>query len=277
MSNWSAPQHSYEEIRETMIEVFRTSSPNDVNQFSLVVEQTARALTRRYRPPALPGGVMYPGAQSQLHPNDRMLILEIVWDLFRQGIITLGINDNNPGWPWMRLSRFGKEVLNTSSPYRFHDTTSFLKLVKAEVPDISQEALLYLDEAVAAFYADCLLSSCVMLGVAAEAEFLRLIDVACANSTHGVRFAPVQKLKFIREKITKFHDLLKPIVASLPKAATEDLDTNLSAIQSVLRIARNDAGNPTGAKPPTRDQAFISLQLFVPFARQVMRLRDALK
>ena len=68
------------------------------------------------------------------------------------------------------------------APYRFHDTNSFLSLVKTEVPDISREAVIYLDEAVAAFYGGCLLASCVMLGVAAEAEFLRLAEVAAQQS-----------------------------------------------------------------------------------------------
>ena len=55
---------------------------------------------------------------------------------------------------------------------------SFLTLVKTEVPDVCPEAVVYLEEAVAAFYAGCLVACCVMLGVAAEAEFLRLLEVA---------------------------------------------------------------------------------------------------
>jgi hypothetical protein len=46
-------------------------------------------------------------------------------------------------------------------------------------------------------------------------------------------------------------------------------------IQSVLRIARNDAGHPTSANPQ-REQVYVYMQLFVPFARQLMRLRKAL-
>ncbi len=88
------------------------------------------------------------------------------------------MNDNHEQWPYFRLSHFGAEALGTQSPYRFHDTNSFLRLVRAEVPDISTEAVTYLGEAVSAFYAGCLLASCVMLGVAAEAEFLRLAGVA---------------------------------------------------------------------------------------------------
>jgi hypothetical protein len=61
----------------------------------------------------------------------------------------------------------------------------------------------------------------------------------------------------------------------LPQSASEDFDTNFAMIQSVLRIARNDAGHPTSANPQ-REQVYIYMQLFVPFARQLMRLRIAL-
>jgi hypothetical protein len=46
-------------------------------------------------------------------------------------------------------------------------------------------------------------------------------------------------------------------------------------IQSVLRIARNEAGHPTAATPQ-REQVYVYLQIFVPFARQLMRLRMVL-
>ena len=83
--------------------------------------------------------------------------------------------------------------------------------------------------------------------------------------------------KFIRQKITKFQTALKPLLDSrtLPQEAVEDLDTNFAMIQSVFRIARNDAGHPTAAAP-SREQVYVYLQLFIPFARQLMRLRDAL-
>jgi len=268
----SLPQHSYEEIREIIIDVML--GPASIGgQFQDLLEHTARTLARRHNAPALPTGSAYPGAGIQLHPDDSNLVLEIVWDLFRQGVITLGLDTANPGWPWLRLSRFGQQVLHGQSPFRFHDTSGFLKILHAEVPDISPEAIVYLEEAVATFYADCLLSSCVMLGVAAETEFLRLIVVVTKSATHGARFAPLNNLTFIRQKITKFQDLLKPIIGTLPKTATEDLDTYLNPIQSVIRIARNDAGHPTGAKPPLREQVCVWLQLFIPFARQLMRLR----
>jgi hypothetical protein len=272
---WNLPEHSYEEIRNAVVDVLLKKDPN-VNQFSLVLDRTARELVQRHGgAPSLATGLAYPGAQAQLHPNDRTLLLEVFWDLFRQGFITLGLDDANAGWPWFRLSRFGQQ-LKEQTPYRFHDTSSYIAMIKSAAADLSSDAELYLEEAVAAFYADCLLAAIVMLGVAAEAEFLRLVDVAAASANYKASFEPIKKLKFVREKITAFQKALAPHLKTLPAECREDLDTNLLGIQSVLRIARNDAGHPSGTPPPAREQVYIHLQLFAPFARQLMRLRGAL-
>jgi hypothetical protein len=130
-------------------------------------------------------------AGQPLLPGDAEITCDVFWDLFRQGFITLGLNDSNSSRPFFQLSYFGEKTLGTQSPYRFHDTGSFLALVRKEIPDISSEAIVYLDEAVAAFYAGCLLACCVMLGVAAEAEFLRLAEVAANSSAHGMKFVTV--------------------------------------------------------------------------------------
>jgi hypothetical protein len=264
---WNQPQHSYEEIRDVVMDILLKREPTAYppEQWANLTSGVAEVFARRAGQPV---------HQPRLHPHDAELVRDVFWDLFRQGFITLGLNDPNPNWPFFRLSHFGQQALLTQSPYRFHDTTSFLTLVKGEVPDISAEAIVYLDESVAAFYADCLLAACVMLGVAAEAEFLRLVEAACAGP-HGNSFASAQKPPFIRTKIEKFQAALKPLMGQMPRAAVEDLDTNLGMIQSVLRIARNEAGHPMGATPQ-REQVYVFLQLFTPYARQLMRLRQAL-
>jgi hypothetical protein len=160
--------------------------------------------------------------------------------------------------------------ITLSLPY----TTTFVRIVKSNVPSLSAEAQIYLEEAVGAFYAGCMLASCVMSGVAAEAEFLNMLD-AVANGRHSSKFAAAQKSFFIRKKIEAFQKALQPMLNTLPAKVTENLETNLTMIQSVLRLARNDAGHPTGASPE-REQVFIYLQLFAPFAKQLVQLRDAL-
>ena len=173
------PQHTYEEIREVVIVVLLKRDPN-VNQFSLVIDKVAVILEQRN-----PISQRQAGVRDYMHKNDKALVREVFWDLFRQGVITLGADNIDNGWPWFQLSRFGELALAQQNPYRFHDTSSYIALVKSAALDLSQEAELYLEEACAAFYAGCLLASTVMLGVAAEAEFLRLIDVAAASATYG--------------------------------------------------------------------------------------------
>jgi hypothetical protein len=269
------PPHTYEEVREAIMDVLmnRVSVGGVPDSFDMLIPKVAAVFALRS---AQPAGTVNPNASPNLHPSDAELAREVFWDLFRQGLITLGKDSQwNTGWPCFRLSRFGAKALKNQSPYRFHDITSYLTIVKQEVPDILDCAVIYLEEAVAAFYADCLLASCMMLGVAAEAEFLRLVDVATKSTTHAATFASIAKQTVIRPKITKFHTALKPLIPTLqPKKDFEDLDSNLTLIQSVLRIARNDAGHPTATTIPEREQVYVYLQLFVPFARQVMRLRN---
>ncbi|MGO9232122.1 MAG: hypothetical protein ACLQKA_23240 [Bryobacteraceae bacterium] len=269
-------QHSYEELRGVVVDILlkRERVAYEPTQYPNLVTGVAEVLERRSRPVGQASPHVSP-YQTRLGGGDGELVRDVFWDLFRQGFITLGLNDNNDKWPWFRLSYFGQRTIATQSPFRFHDTSSFVGLVKAEVPDISPSAVTYLEEAVAAFYADCSLSCCVMLGVAAEVEFLRLADVAVGNATHGSLFSAVTKQHIIRQKIAKFHDCLRPLIKSLPQQAVEDLETNFLAIQSVLRIARNEAGHAI-VETPQREQVYVYMQLFVPFARQLMRLRAAL-
>jgi hypothetical protein len=271
MSMWNAPIHSYEEIREVVIAILlgdeNTRFPPE--QWSNLTSGVAEVISRRQGTTDV-GGVQFP----TLHPHDSELIRDVFWDLFRQGFITLGLNDSNAEWPFFRLSHFGQTALKNQNPYRFHDTNTYIALAKNAGGDLSQSTIVYLEEAVAAFYADCLLSCCVMIGCAAEAEFIQLTEVAAAGK-YGERFQAAQKPQFIRQKIEKFHNALRPLLGQMPKDCIEDLETNFAMIQSVLRIARNDAGHPTGATPK-REQVYVFLQLFVPFIGQLEKLRLAL-
>ena len=273
MTNWSAKQHSYEELRALVIDELLAHT---CRNFTDLQEKVSQAILKQNNQwPPRETGMAYPGAVTYLHPNDSSTILEVFWDLFRQGVITLGTDVNNPGWPWFRLSRFG-EIIKSQSEFRFHDTSSYIAMIKTYDPEISAAGVLYLEEAAASFYAECLLSASVMLGVAAEVEFLRVLNVATASTKWGSIFAPATKAPFIRGKIQKFQAALAPHRKTLPPELNEDLDTSLSMIQSVLRLARNEAGHPSGRPAPVREQVYINMQLFGPFSRQLAGLRKAL-
>ena len=115
MTNWSAKQHSYEELRALVIDELLAHT---CRNFTDLQEKVSQAILKQNNQwPPRETGMAYPGAVTYLHPNDSSTILEVFWDLFRQGVITLGTDVNNPGWPWFRLSRFG-EIIKSQSEFK---------------------------------------------------------------------------------------------------------------------------------------------------------------
>jgi hypothetical protein len=272
--NSNQREHSYGDLREVVIEIMLDDSEHGANNLERVLEKTALELCRRDGLAARRQHFSR-GAASQLHPSDSELVLEIVWDLARQGILTFGVNASNPSSPCLRPSRFSEYALRHGA-HPFHNNTGFMKALRWEAADISPDAVVYLREAVSAFYMDCLLSTCVMLSVAAEGEFLRLLNVAKNSKPYGRYFSRIGDGLNVAVKISQFREAIKPILTLFPKSATDELDHNLDTVQTVIRTARNQSGQPSGALPPTRDQVYLYLQDFIPFARQAMLLRQEL-
>jgi len=266
-------EHSYGELREAVIAVMLDRG-SGAGTFDRLMERTALQLRQRDGT-AQRNRRSSRASAARLHPTDSELILEIVWDLFRQGILTLGENVSNPGVPRLRLTRFGESALR-DGPYRFHDNTGFIRALRSEAADISPASVVYLREAVTAFYAGCLLSACAMLGIAAESEFLRLLDFAKSSKTHGHRFSHIGDGLDIGAKISRFQEAIKPVLNRLSRSATDEMDNNLNTIQSVIQTARNQPQEASDANPPPREQVYLYLQRFIPFAAQSMRLRREL-
>lgn len=138
--------HTYEEIRDVVVDILlgRERTQYDPSQFEHLKLGVNEVFGRR-------AGQTGHASQLPRNPRDEELVRDVFWDLFRQGAITLGMNNSNPNWPFFRLSHLGERTLASQSPWRFHDTSSYLTLVRREVPDLSDQAAVYLDEAVQAF------------------------------------------------------------------------------------------------------------------------------
>lgn len=262
--------HSYEELRSAVLDILagREHTYYEANQYEHLKIGVADALQSR----ELGGRI----ANSQLSSHDSEIFLELFWDLFRQGIITLGMNDSNREFPWFRVTSFGKKLLAGDSPYFFHDLSSYEKVITDTIPDIDDVTLTYLKEAMQAFMSGCLLSSSVMLGVATEHTFLNLLDVVIANSAHGSLFSSVARERSILPKLNKFKKILDANMGILPSNVKEDLDTNFSGIISMIRNFRNESGHPSG-KIISREQAYVLLHLFIPCCKKMYQLMDVFK
>lgn len=201
-----------------------------------------------------------------------LLFQEVFWDLFRQGIITLGMDRSNNNFPWFRVSSFGKKILENQNPYFFHDVSTYEAVIKQNIPDIDEVTLLYLKEAMQAFMSGCMLSSSVMLGVAAEHSFEQLLELIDKDPKFGTIFKSVQKERSILPKLNKFKSILDQHIGEFAPEIREDLDTNFSGIIAIIRNFRNESGHPSG-KIVSREQCYILLQLFIPYCKKIYQLK----
>lgn len=117
-----------------------------------------------------------------------------------------------------------------------------------------------------AFRSGCILSATVMFGVGTEHTFLLLLEVIESSPAHLKTYATVFRERTILQKLNTFRSILEQNPKALPREIKEDLDTHFAGIVSVIRAFRNQSGHPTG-KVIGREQAFIVLQLFIPYAK----------
>ena len=124
MTVWDLTQHTYEEVRETIIDILlgREDVGPAPQQFDDVIAKVRFVFGKRS---ARPGLTFVPANPPNIHPHDAEFVRDVFWDLFRQGFITLGKDSShNAGWSWFRLSHFASKTLQGQSPYRFHDRQS---------------------------------------------------------------------------------------------------------------------------------------------------------
>lgn len=266
--------HSHEEIRAATLDILSGREPiqYEASQYEHLRLGIGEVFARRE-------GRIQPGHHGAQYPLDRAdseIFLEVFWDLFRQGIITLGYNDSNREFPFFRVSKLGKEIADSNSVYFFHDVSTYEKAIRTEVPNINDVTLLYLKEAMQSFRTGCILSCTVMLGVATEHTFILLLEAIENNGTHKQIYKSVFEQKTILQKINKFKNILDQNIKSLSSDIKEDLDTNFAGILSVIRTFRNQSGHPTG-RIIDREQAFVLLQLFIPYSKKLYQIMEHFK
>ena len=248
--------HSYEEIRNVVIEIFaERENVMHGSQYGRLLRGAAQVFHRREGSKPLAPSILH--HEPHLSGNDEELTREVFWDLFRQGIITLGSDNANPEYPWFKVSSFGKKVLDNQNPYFFHDLESYTKLIRTNVPAINDITLLYLQEAMQSFKSGCMLAATVMLGVASEHSFLLLVEAAETSPKYGSHFATVSKERTILQKFRKFRAALENnVLTALPGDIKENLDIEFDGILSVIRTFRNESGHPSG-KILEREQTYV--------------------
>ena len=84
-------------------------------------------------------------------------------------------------------------------------------------------------------------------------------------------FGAVDRERTILQKVNKFKSILDRQITNLTPVVKEDLDTHFAGILSIIRTFRNQSGHPTG-KIVEREQAYVLMQLFIPFCKKMYQL-----
>ncbi|MGA7698475.1 MAG: hypothetical protein WCB27_02635 [Thermoguttaceae bacterium] len=254
--------HTHEEIREAFLKLLKKGPPNN---YGLLPKCLAKDIV------GAGGTCELDSSRSPiLTPTDQDTLQDVFWELFHDGVITLGYPQQKPEFPYFHVSPFGKRVLENPNTYFFHDLTSYEKTIRTAVPDINETTLLYLKEAMQAYRSDCFLSATVMLGVAAEHTFDLLMDVIDATPPHDQTFAKVKRETKLFRRMNTFNRIISG--QSLPPEVKEDLDIRFAGILSVIRESRNESGHPTG-KTIDREATYGLLCLFPSFCKKMYQLR----
>jgi hypothetical protein len=279
--------HSYEEIRQAAIDVLAGREKAAMQSIQILDEpsqydelRNAVAAVFDYREGGRDRIVAVRHTMQYrtiaLSPDDAERFLEVFWGLFRDGTITLGLNDAYREFPYFKVSEFGRRLIRNQDPYRFHDVETYEMLVKKQVPDVDEVTLVYLREAMQSFMSGSVMAASVMLGVATEHSFLKLLETIDANQSHRATFKKANEERTLLRKLNKFKNVLDQNLSILPNDAKEDLDTNFLGIVSMIRTFRNESGHPSG-QIIGREQCFVLLQLFVPCCKKIYRLIDVFR
>jgi hypothetical protein len=130
-----------------------------------------------------------------------------------------------------------------------------------------------LQEAIQCFRIGCTLAASVMLGVAAEHTFELLLENINSNPKIAKDYSSIANERTILAKITKFTNIIKTQLKLLPNNISEELETNFNGILYLIRTFRNQSGHPSG-KIINREQVYVNLQMFIPYAKKVYQLRE---
>jgi hypothetical protein len=213
--------------------------------------------------------------RSHLEHGEYALIHEIIWSFIIQGILIPGCDDNNPNWPFIRLTAYGKDCIEAPQILP-HDPDGYLRDFQRAVPSPDAVIQEYLTEALQCFLRDLNRASAVMLGAASEKAILLLIDsyaesIADSNKRAQVK-GQIEKAPSIFRKYEVFEKGFTNIKPQMPKPLTENADSLLRGVFDLIRNSRNDAGHPASGILVSRDSNYSHLRLFIPYCQRIYEL-----
>lgn len=211
---------------------------------------------------------------QQVRPYE---VMEMLWQLLSEGLVFIDYSQPAPdNWEWV-LSERGRRVALSDTDFDPGDPDGYLRALRATIPDLDDQVLAYVQEALRSYNSGAFLASSVMLGVASERAFQHLGEsfAAWLAKNEAVRFREVfdnPRQNYIA-KFLEFRKRIEPRKGELPQEFADNMALTLDSVLDLLRINRNEAGHPTGRRVD-EGEAFINLQIFGRYLMKLYSLRN---
>ena len=260
-----------DEVRALVLEALKKSP--STQYVNLCCAVAAVAVEKNIVPN--PHGPGYFGGFIYLQPQDQEKVREIIWNLVVENVLTIGSDSSNPAWPWLKLTEYGRKVVNSTVPVP-HDPSGYLDRIHSEIPNLDSVILSYLEESLRTYNINALLSSTITLGCASEKALLLVIE-AYKNAIQDVgrrtKFQNNTAGRMIKRQFDEFTKCITNLIGSIPADISDGLNTVLLGVFEMIRNNRNDAGHPTGRSIP-KEHVFANLQVFIPYCKKIYQLID---
>jgi len=215
-----------------------------------------------------------------LSKADVLTILEIIWDLIAERVITPGLNKSNLNFPHVSLTPFGKRLISESAPH-YYDPDGYITFLKGLSPKLDTVIEQYVIESINCFRRQLFFASAVMLGAAAEKAVLLLLQAITKAMSDPQKKKEIEKL-LEGAKLPAVYDAILETLAPLTKSGRMPYDTHqgstehLVSLFEMIRVQRNDAVHPVAGKV-NKDKVFLSLQSLPTALGLVYRITDWLE
>lgn len=190
---------------------------------------------------------------------------EVFWLLVGEGILSPGMDYHNPDLPWFHITDYGRMVLASEEPQPYNPT-GYLAGLRARIAAADPTVMAYVAESLETFRKGNLVSSAVMLGIAAERVFLLLcasLEASLANPAEKARFTKLLDRFSMKPKLDWVHEKIQQIQKQSPGGFPENSTIMIVAIYDLMRGQRNELGHPRELPPRVRrEDAFVNLQIF---------------